>query len=136
MSARLVAFASTARLFAAGAVMVLALRIAIVTWGADGTPPPPDAPRAGPPSSSAGGPPDPLGGGQPRLGPERSTRLSVLVGPDRSKVRVDGVEKGATPFFGDIRCASGATVVIEVEAPGGKAKRFERPCEAPAMKVE
>jgi hypothetical protein len=139
MSARLVSAAQTTRLVASGAVVVLALRFAIVAWGASGpTPAPAGSAGAAPDGSGRQGQPPTvsLTGSARAGGLSRSTRLSVLVAPDRAKVRVDGAERGSTPFFGDVTCLTGATVVIEVEAPGGKTQRFERTCSAEPMKVE
>ena len=126
---------SHARIVAAVLVLTTSIRFAIVAFGASDPPPPsasavsaqvePRQPtdRPAPPSTGPSGQPI-------------RARISVLTGPDRADVYIDGSKRGQVPYLGDLPCRVGETVVVEVVPARGHRLRFERRCESGTIKVE
>jgi hypothetical protein len=67
------------------------------------TPPPPAAP-----------PPQRSRHGEAPTGPSVRLMLSVVVGPERSEVYVNGRRLGLSPYLGDFTCKHGENLKIEV----------------------
>jgi hypothetical protein len=67
--------------------------------------PPPSAPPPPPPRSRSVEAPS---------GPSMRLMLSVLVGPERSEVYVNGRRVGLSPYLGDLTCKQGEDLKIEV----------------------
>ncbi|MEO1369490.1 MAG: PEGA domain-containing protein [Acidobacteriota bacterium] len=64
----------------------------------------------------------------PGLGSSRGFVAQILSEPTGASVRIDGVERGTTPFFGNVQCRAGSDVEIEVAADGYATWRRELPC--------
>lgn len=123
-----------ARFVLAALVLTMAIRFAVVAFSASGAPPaaagsgiaaaPPGAPGERP-APVASGP-----AGQPIR-----VRISVLTGPDRADVYIDGTQRGQVPYLGDLSCLAGENVVVEIVPKKGKKLRFDRPCESGTIRV-
>ena len=62
------------------------------------------------------------------LGPADGFFARVHSTPSGAKIRVDGKERGETPFFGNVECSAGDKVVIEVDLAGFEIWRRELEC--------
>lgn len=62
------------------------------------------------------------------LGPAEGFFARVHSTPSGAKIRVDGQERGETPFFGNVECSAGEKVVIEVDLAGFEIWRRELEC--------
>lgn len=69
---------------------------------------------------------------QPRPSAQKGAAIritaSIMAGPPRSEVFVNGVSKGHTPFLGDISCKAGEQLKIEIVPEKGKLLRYTRSC--------
>jgi hypothetical protein len=71
-------------------------------------------------------------------GPKRAravvTRMMLVVsaGPARSQVYVQGSRVGGTPYVGDVSCAEGEPVKVDVVPPRGMPLSFTRRCQSGA----
>ncbi|MEO1086190.1 MAG: PEGA domain-containing protein [Acidobacteriota bacterium] len=64
----------------------------------------------------------------PGIGASRGFVAQILSEPTGATVRIDGVERGTTPFFGNAQCRRGNEVAIEVQAEGYATWRRKLPC--------
>jgi hypothetical protein len=66
--------------------------------------------------------------------PAELTRVMLVVsaGPARSEVYVQGSRVGSTPYVGDVSCAVGESVKIDVVPPRGMPLSFTRRCQSGA----
>ena len=62
------------------------------------------------------------------FGPAEGFFARIHSSPSGATVRVDGKERGETPFFGNVACSAGERVVIEVELTGFEVWRRELEC--------
>ncbi|MEM1179448.1 MAG: PEGA domain-containing protein [Acidobacteriota bacterium] len=54
----------------------------------------------------------------PGLGSSRGFVAQILSEPSGAGVWIDGVERGTTPFFGNVQCRGDRPITIEVKGPG------------------
>ena len=67
----------------------------------------------------------------------RSTAtLIVSVGPQRSEVFVNGVPVGRTPYVGDLQCAKGKKVRVDILAPKGTPLRRDVECRSGTITID
>ena len=64
----------------------------------------------------------------PGFGASQGFVAQILSEPSGAEVRIDGVLRGTTPFFGNARCRADEEIVIEVVADGYKTWQRRLPC--------
>lgn len=62
------------------------------------------------------------------FGPAEGFFARIHSTPGGARIRVDGKERGETPFFGNVECSPGERVVIEIESTGFEIWRRELEC--------
>ncbi|HMJ14014.1 MAG TPA: hypothetical protein VK524_21500 [Polyangiaceae bacterium] len=89
-----------------------------------------EVPEPPPPASEQAEPaPPPSAAREPRtLGEVLRVALVITLGPERSEVRVNGVQIGQSPYVGDWTCRRDETLRIDVLPRRGAPIRVERVC--------
>lgn len=62
------------------------------------------------------------------FGPAEGFFARIHSTPGGARIRVDGKERGETPFFGNVECSPGERVVIEIDLTGFEIWRRELEC--------
>lgn len=62
------------------------------------------------------------------FGPAEGFFARIHSAPSGARIRIDGKERGETPFLGNVECSAGEKVVIEVDLHGYDIWRRELEC--------